>query len=262
MISKQMTVRYAGALAFAAALAVATPAAEASYQTLYSGTVAMTATATWTDATFTYKVEYDLGNLGDVVKWKYTYSLSDSTSPRDISHIIVELTNPFTGTISVVNPDDFETPEIKTHTEQQGNPNLPSNLYGIKVDFKDDGSVPTSISFESNHAPMWGDLYFKDGKVGEVDVTAYNIGFGSNPSPLEPTAAQWSAILAAANPTSAFLALWGGSAPGCTAGANCWALVPDSQVTTVIPVPAALPILAAALAGFGFAGWRQRRKDT
>lgn len=27
-----------------------------------------------------------------------------------------------------------------------------------------------------------------------------------------------------------------------------------------VPVPAALPILAAALAGFGFAGWRQRRR--
>ncbi|MCU0838372.1 MAG: hypothetical protein MUE49_06575 [Rhodospirillales bacterium] len=36
-------------------------------------------------------------------------------------------------------------------------------------------------------------------------------------------------------------------------------ITPFAVPTVPIPVPAALPILAAALAGFGFAGWRLKR---
>lgn len=40
--------------------------------------------------------------------------------------------------------------------------------------------------------------------------------------------------------------------------AEAWLARLDTPVVAA-PVPAALPIFAAALGGFGFAGWRQRR---
>ncbi|MCU0837620.1 MAG: hypothetical protein MUE49_02715 [Rhodospirillales bacterium] len=264
------TVRYAGVLAVAAVMGFAAADADAGFQTLYSGTTTMRVNPNgqpWLNATFGYTVAYDL-MAGPNVLWKYTYALTDPDTGgpnalRDISHLIVELTNPFTGTITGV-PAGFKQ-EIRTFSPSdpgKSNPGLPSTIYGVKFDYPGN-PTPTSVSFVATHAPMWGDLYHKSGKVAGQDVYAYNRGFGTNASPVEPTLADWSFILAgatAAEVASRFLALWGGSAPGCTGYGNCWALVPDgSVVVTQIPVPAALPILAAALAGFGFAGLRQRR---
>ena len=65
---------------------------------------------------------------------------------------------------------DPNTPNSTTPGANNGNPNLPANLYGVKADTGTDpntqppGVAGGTYTFSSTQAPVWGDFYMKDGK--------------------------------------------------------------------------------------------------
>jgi len=80
-----------------------------------------------------------------------------------------------TGTL--VKPDNY--------TESNGNPGLGSeSIYGIKFDSPKPETNYLEFSFESNHQPMWGDFYAKDGKTDGQDNYLHNVGLGDLGDPL------------------------------------------------------------------------------
>jgi hypothetical protein len=69
-----------------------------------------------------------------------------------------------------------------TFGTSSSNPGLPAgaSIFGVKFDSMPDDV--TVISFDSLRAPMWGDLYAKDGKVAGTSIEnyAYNQGLASH----------------------------------------------------------------------------------
>lgn len=228
--------------------------AQAGWVPLYEGTTALTTSKGYQGATLSYSVKYELS--GSEVAWLYEYEVGNFKRPG-ISHFTIELTKPFTGNIETA----FKTEigQFMPGRAGNSNPGLPSaGLYGVKLDDLPKGT--TSFAVQSNHAPMWGDVYWKGGSSDY----AYNTGFGTDPLMIQPT--DWSAILTgtAAEARAAFAAF---ATAACGADCGKWVLTPDSVVVrltgdppmAVVPVPAALPILVAGLAGFACAGLRRLR---
>ena len=122
----------------------------------------------WDDpcTVLTWTVDFDTTTAG---LWHYQYCL---TVPLGgISHMIIEaskgpelsftLENMFNLSLDPSNGNPSAS--IKDHIEQEGNPYLPSTMYGIKVDTP--SVLELWLSFDSNVDPIWGDFYSKDGKA-------------------------------------------------------------------------------------------------
>ena len=60
-------------------------------------------------------------------------------------------------------------------TTSPGNPGLPSNVYGIKIEEPDIEGTTWTLMFESLRVPVWGDFYAKGGSSN----FAFNVGFTS-----------------------------------------------------------------------------------
>ena len=97
---------------------------------------------------------------------------------KDLSHIIIEFTDCITRVDQISVPNAKY--DIMTNTAQQGNPGIPADLYGIKIDI-DDGynTIDYTFWFTTEQAPVWGNFYAKGGGgMNENDgVYAYNTGF-------------------------------------------------------------------------------------
>jgi hypothetical protein len=143
--------------------------------------------ATGTGFSITSTVTQFVDQTGSIV---YEYDYSVTVPRKNISHIIIGVSQPPAGTYyqfwqgTVDNHTTALTPNLYTDTSNgQSNPNLPTppGLYGIKFP---ENSTSASITFFSYNAPVWQDFYAKDGKDGGVKVTAWNTGFGAtNASP-------------------------------------------------------------------------------
>jgi len=125
--------------------------------------------------------------------WSYSYTITDkdgSLINPEISHIILEVSpflnqsnvgdHVFNANAPLVGPQtwtaDPNSPNSTSPGANKGNPNLPADLYGIKLNV----GQPT-YSFESTQPPMWGDFYSKDGAHNGIVATAWNTGIGSDP---------------------------------------------------------------------------------
>lgn len=163
--------------------------------------------------------------------WHYDYLFSHPSGAT--SHFLLEVSSTFTRQNLLSPGGDFEEIEIQSWTDQQGNPNIPDTLYGIK--FNEASGNTTRIYFDSDRAPMWGDFYSKNGNAGGQGLnTAWNAGF---------TTADFDPI----------------TAPPSDGSVQNHILVPDTQVTSPIPEPATLLLLGGGLLGGAIA--RRRRKD-
>jgi hypothetical protein len=165
---------------FLVALLFSFTAAEQAIALSYSGSLTgngggIIATQQWnsTSTVFSWTVT-DLGASG----WQYNYTFT--VPAKDISHFIIE-----------VSPDtkqsDFSAGLFDTYSatsQGNSNPNMPGEMTGLKFQ---PGTLTLTASFTTLRAPVWGDFYAKDGKDDQIDVTAWNAGFG-NPD-TDPTAA-------------------------------------------------------------------------
>jgi len=163
---------------------------------IYSGTLTSSSglfgTASWgADASLSYEVT----SLDDGL-WKYEYTLT--VASKGISHFILETSPSFQETNviggipgGITSNVALAEIELKTNTEQQGNPNIPTSVYGIKFNLGEESTVIT-MSLISNRVPVWGDFYVKGGKDGKgankVDLTLYNTGFAAADPLLAPDA--------------------------------------------------------------------------
>ncbi|MDP1835652.1 MAG: PEP-CTERM sorting domain-containing protein [Chlamydiales bacterium] len=132
-----------------------------------------------------YKVSWNITQTGNVFHYAY-----DITVPsKNISHTILELSDNINkDNISSliynfkVNGSSKSTPTptlFKPTDPGNSNPGLPGGIYGIKIDMT---STTQKVTFDSLRAPMWGDIYSKDGVSSGQFVYAFNKGFGLDPT--------------------------------------------------------------------------------
>ncbi len=106
--------------------------------------------------------------------YKYTLTVPE----KDISHFIIETSLSFTEADIFNATGPFGNIEVKLHIPQQGNPEMPADIYGIK--FCDMAEVTIAvIEFDSTRRPVLGSFYAKDGKTGGIDNVAWNADFSS-----------------------------------------------------------------------------------
>ena len=106
--------------------------------------------------------------------WTYQYTVN--VTRKDPSHFILEVTedgenfNTYQGTdAKVVLP-----PQV--WHQDESNPDMPNNIYGVKFDF---GGDPVIYTIVTDRAPVWGVFYAKDGK-DNLDPTLDKVVAWSN----------------------------------------------------------------------------------
>jgi hypothetical protein len=145
----------------------------------------------------------------------------------------------------------------------------------VGIGFNSDQSGQTGITLDTlvlriyNGTTVVGTFSLASPITFSVADLALQQGNGNSVFDFHLTAAeqaQFNTLLALTGSSGFFAGL--SSSLGCAAGAPAGCLVsndgPDSFVgfaeTSVVPLPAALPLFASGLAGLGLLGWRRKRK--
>jgi hypothetical protein len=132
----------------------------------------------WAITQITAPTGYD----SSYVWWNYSYTatgVNGGDLGKDISHFEVQVTEP---DVDYDNTMDFRLPAKASldtwpggGSSDEGFPSG-SSFYGVKFDFGSD--LPT-YSFDSDHAPVWGNFFAKDGNNNII--AAYNTGLQVSP---------------------------------------------------------------------------------
>jgi hypothetical protein len=105
--------------------------------------------------------------------WHYDYTLS--VFSKSVSHMIVEASPSFGSENIWGESGPFASVDVGDFGAGGPNPGMPDGVHGIKFDSTTGTSV--RIQFDSDRAPVWGDLYAKDGKSDGIDNALWNAGF-------------------------------------------------------------------------------------
>lgn len=171
--------------------------------------------------------------------WTYYYNFV--VPEKDISHVIIEVSETFTvvDNIKTGTTVGYDGPKLYTSTDQgASNPGMPvGGVWGIKWNTE---SLTLEWTIVTDRAPMWGDFYSKDGNSVPISY-AYSTGFGYD--------------------TSATIA----NGNAMDADGHAWALVPDTEGGgggggSQVPEPGTLLLLGAGLFGLAIYGRRKMVK--
>ena len=144
----------------------------------------------WSVALGGFEISWEIVNMGSY--WSYMYTFTDQNGSQidpDVSHWLLEVSPTITqaNVNSAIYDTNFtlEGPQIWNKDpafpgstnpgSNKGNPNLPVDFYGIKLD-----TSQATYTFKSTQDPIWGDFYVKDGQ--QPVATAYNAGIGMDPA--------------------------------------------------------------------------------
>lgn len=221
--------------------------AASSWATTYSGSLTsiigggLFATEDWAGGTSVpnSSLSWVVNDIDNPGYWTYDYSWTGTR--KALSHIIIEVSETFTtdNIISISAGADPDAPKIYG-PDDPSNDGIPGDVFGIKWD-----ANSTAFIFEivTDRAPMWGDVYARDGKTGGNEVFAYSTGFGFD------TLAD----------------IGNGNAMDVTNG-RAWALVPDTNGGggggggSQVPEPGTMLLLGAGLFGLAIYGRRKMVK--
>lgn len=109
--------------------------------------------------------------------WFYEYTFS-RFGPPEVSHIILDLTDdalddPLAVVQPILSSGTLDAVERGSFGPGPGNPGFPVGTSIVGVTFEtDDPGTSFVLSFTSNRAPVWGDIYLKGGSASYV----YNAG--------------------------------------------------------------------------------------
>ena len=153
------------------------------------------------------------------------------------------------GVSGYVTIDAILGPNVSEHFVQQGNKTV--GTYSNLLDFSFSDGAGNIISL--TNATDW-DLQLWTGNSGELTDWQFDLQlFNRDGAPIDENITIWfmvsgqEALIADEN----FVEL--SRAEGSISGA---------YTTTVVPIPAALPLFATAIAGLGFVGWRRKSAAT
>jgi hypothetical protein len=160
------------------------------------------ATDGWTSDNGGFKIRWNISSeaIGGQTIWTYQYWLTDANGDpleKEPSHMILEISPIITeeNLGLYIFDANFALGDTVTYgSDDEANPNIPGDIYGIKLDDLADEDVTQPFTFKSTQLPMWGDFYAKDGKKDDVWVTAWNDGFGTDPVEDATSFTKWVAV--------------------------------------------------------------------
>ncbi len=191
------------------------------------------------------KVSWNISLSGGIYTYAYTFLDRDGTAiDPNVSHFLLEVSPTFTlanllsKNFTAVAPQTYTKDPLSPGNTSPGgngaNPNLPADIFALKLDTGSD-SVGGTYTFTTDRAPVWGDFYVKDGSGGKGKPanSAWNVGIGTDP------------VLNGTYANTSFLN---------------WIPTPDTVSSlTAVPEPSSLVSCAiGGLVGLGLA-WRRRR---
>lgn len=144
----------------------------------YSGILidsSLNASSVWSNgSSIEWNIEQNFDN-----SWNYEYNIA--VEDKDISHVIIEVTpNAAKSDFYNFNNGDYSGIEVGLFaSNENSNPNMPTDIYGIKFEGYYKDSTNWTISFDTMRTPVWGDFYAKDGRSDGEWITMWNDGFES-----------------------------------------------------------------------------------
>ena len=117
--------------------------------------------------------------------WHYQYEwVTGAADAKNLSHFLIEIT-PGSQLSEFFNFSTLPGDGVFTYVagaQGQSEANLPGLLTGFKFSPAGD-TTDFTVTFDSHHAPTYGDFYAQDGKSGGTSVYAYNVGFNGAVGP-------------------------------------------------------------------------------
>lgn len=134
------------------------------------------------------KLSWNISQSGNLFTYAYTWSkLDGSLLGGTPSHMLLEVSPTYTAanTFSSAANAPVDAPTTFVPQGSHGSdPFLPAAMFGIKFEYTAD-----SYTLVTDRAPVWGDIYTKDGTSGSVGTgndkptnAAWNTGFGMDPT--------------------------------------------------------------------------------
>ncbi len=149
--------------------------ASAYYGMLMSSDFGILGGGNWIETGPTY-IEWTVTQNQDNT-WHYDYNFGHPVGAT--SHWIIETSKGLTANDFMNVSGDIGPIDVGGHTAGPGNPQMPDDIFGIKLD-ETAGEV-THAEWDIDRAPMWGDFYAKNGTAGGLGTNlAWNAGFTAN----------------------------------------------------------------------------------
>lgn len=137
--------------------------------------------------TYAYTVTNDSGSALAKALSHWLLEVSPAITPDNVNFAIPEIPN---DNFDLLGPQTWDAdPDSPNNTSPGGNnanPNLPADIYAIKLDTGSDEVPGGTYTFKSTQSPIWGDFYGKDGVSGRPNgaevATVWNTGIGTDPT--------------------------------------------------------------------------------